>query len=310
MKVSLVATVKNGLQHLDAFLASVRAQTRPPDEVVIVDGGSMDGTFEALQRAPDLTEISGPGANIARGRNVAIRAAAHNILAVTDADCVLAPDWLERIVAPIERGADVSAGFYRPLGESLLQTCAAAVSLPEPDEIRPGWMPSSRSVAFRREAFEAAGGYPEWLYVGEDMYLNHRFVQTGARIEVAPDAVAYWRVRPTLAGTWRQYASYAEGDAVARMYSHRHAIRFATYAVSMAALLSRRKWPLSAVALAGAIYAARPVRRAWRRLPSATNRRWASLAGVPAMMAFIDAAKMWGYARGLATRHRPSRLQP
>ena len=59
-------------------------------------------------------------------------------------------------------------------------------------------MPSARSIAFRREVFEAAGGYPEWLAVGEDMYLNHRMLSGGAHMERALDAVTYWRVRPTV----------------------------------------------------------------------------------------------------------------
>src|SRR6266700_532032 len=90
MKVSLVATVKDAGPALDAWLASVRAQTRQPAEVVVVDGGSADDTWARLERAEGITAISEPGANIARGRNVAVRAAAHDLVAVSDADCVLA----------------------------------------------------------------------------------------------------------------------------------------------------------------------------------------------------------------------------
>jgi hypothetical protein len=188
------------------------------------------------------------------------------------------------------------------VGETLVQVSAAAVSLPEPDELRPGWMPSSRSLALRREAFEAAGGYPEWLEVGEDMYLNHRLVEHGVRMELAPTAIAYWRLRPTLAATWRQYARYAEGDALAGMYAQRHAIRFATYAFGAFALVSGRRWA-RVLAGAGAIaYASKPMRRAFRRLPAGSPNRPATLAAVPAMMGFIDAAKMWGYLEGLARR--------
>ena len=304
MKVSLVATVKDAGPHIELFLASVRAQSRQPDEVIVVDGGSTDGTWESLQEAGGILALREPGANIARGRNVAIRAAAHDLIAVTDADCVLDPDWLARIVGPVEGGADVAAGFYSPLGDSFLQVCAAAVSLPEPEELRPGWMPSSRSLALRREVLEAAGGYPEWLEVGEDMYLDHRLVEGGARIELAPDAIAQWRIRPTLAATWRQYARYAEGDAIAGMYPDRHAIRFATYAFGAFALLSRGRWARVVAVGAGLAYASRPLRRARRRLPAGSMERRAALAAVPAMMAFVDAAKMWGYVRGLA-RPRP-----
>src|SRR5690242_11845868 len=155
MKVSLISTVKDiGPEHVREFLESLRAQTRPPDETIIVDGGSTDGTLEAFEGAGGITVISEPGANISRGRNVAI----------------------------------------------------AAVSLREPEEIGPGWMPSSRSIAFRRTAYDAAGGYPEWLEVGEDMYFDHRLVSAGARMDNATDAVVHWRIRPTLGQTWTQYA--------------------------------------------------------------------------------------------------------
>src|SRR2546428_9347118 len=244
MKVSLISTVKDaGPEHVREFLDSLRAQIRPPDETIIVDGGSTDGTLESLQEATNLTVISEPGANISRGRNVAIAAAAHDVIAATDADCTLAPDWLERLLVPIEDGADVAAGFYRPQGDSFLQACMAAVSLREPEEVGPGWMPSSRSIAFRRSAYEAAGGYPEWLQVGEDMYSDHRLARSGARLDNATDAVVRLRIRPTLGETWAQHAGYAEGDALAGLYPERHFLRFAVYAFGAWALTSRSRPP-------------------------------------------------------------------
>jgi glycosyltransferase involved in cell wall biosynthesis len=303
MKVTLVATVRDARPFIEEFLDSVRGQTRRPDEVLVVDGGSEDGTWEIIEHAEGVQSIREPGANIALGRNLAIRKATHDVIAVTDADCVLSADWLEHILQPIERGADVSAGFYRPITESFLQVCATAW-LPDEHELRPGWKPSSRSLAFRREAFEAAGEYPEWLDVGEDMYLNHRLAESGARIELAPMAVVHWRIRPNLAETWRQYAGYAEGDARAAMYTERHLVRFGAYAFGLAALASRRPWLLRLVALGGAAYARRPLARSWRRFPAGSPDRWKALAAVPALMAFVDVAKMWGYLRGLGSGRR------
>lgn len=303
MKVSLIATVKDAGSAIHAFIDSVRRQTRQPDEVIVVDGGSTDGTAEALRRADGITLIEEPGAGIGMGRNIAVRAATHEVVAVTDADCVLDPGWLQHLLVPMERGADVSAGVYRPVAPTFWQVCASA-NVPDPEELRPGWLPSSRSLAFRREVFEDAGGYPEWLEAGEDMYLNHRWVERGVRMELAPDAVAYWRIRPTIRQTWRQYERYAEGDAVGRMYPHRHALRFATY-LGLAAILASRRGPvLAAGAVAGALYVAKPMRRAWRRLPSGVEQVMA-LGGVPAATAFLDAAKMWGYLRGRRRMARP-----
>lgn len=302
MKVSLVTTVKDSAEHMGQFLASIREQSRPPNEVIVVDGGSADGTVEVVRSHDGITLIEEPGANISRGRNVAIAAAAHDVIAVSDADCVLDPGWLERLLARIEDGADVAMGFYRPLADGFLQECMAAVNLPDADEVREDrFMPSHRSVAYRREAIERAGGYPEWLEIGEDMYVDKCFRELGLDMRLAIDAVARWRLRPTLASTWTQYFRYARGDATAAMYPQRHALRFAVYAGLLLALGSRRRWPVAAAAAAGAAYAAAPVRRAFRALPD-PGRRAAALVTVPGLMAFIDSAKMAGYLAGLAAR--------
>jgi glycosyltransferase involved in cell wall biosynthesis len=308
MKVSLIATVKDGGGAISEFLASVRAQTRSPDEVVIVDGGSTDGTLETLRAAADVTLLESPGANIAEGRNLAVRAATHDVIAVSDADCTLAPDWLEQLVAAVEDGADVAMGFYRPIYRSFLEACSAAVSLPEAHEVNPArFMPSSRSIAFRREAFENAGGYPEWLDIGEDMYLNHRFRESGLRMDFVGGAVAFWRVRPTLASTWRQYYRYARGDGVAGMHRGRHALRFAVYGTAAFALLARRRRLLLALAAAAGWYASGKIRRATRLLPARRSDRLGALAVVPAMMLLADMAKMAGYLSGRRVRRSPRR---
>src|SRR5947208_1677009 len=136
MKVSLVATVKDAGEHIGEFLASVSAQTRAPDEVVIVDGGSTDRTLEVLRGAEGVTVVEEPGANISRGRNLAVAAATHDVIAVSDADCVLDSHWLERLLLPIEAGADVAMGAYRARTDGFFQVCASAVAVPDVGELR------------------------------------------------------------------------------------------------------------------------------------------------------------------------------
>ncbi len=304
MKVSLIATVKDAGPFVREFLTSVEAQTRTPDEVVIVDGGSADGTVETLRATSWVTLLEEPGANIARGRNLAIAKAAHPAIAVTDADCVLAPDWLERIVEPLEEGADIAMGLYRPLTSSFFEVCAAAVSIKEPEEIRPErYLPSARSVAFLREVFDEAGGYPEWLDIGEDMYLNHRWRERRVRMELASNAVVFRRPRSDLGSYWRQFVAYAEGDAHGGMHSGRHAVRFAAYGALAIALGSRSRALRGIVGAAAVAYASRPVRRALHLLPTAP-RRAAAVGAVAALMALTDLAKMTGYLRGFARLRR------
>src|SRR5688572_9534588 len=96
--VSLIMTVRNEAKSLPRLLNSILLQTLQPDEVVIADGGSTDGTQAIARSYADrlsLRLLDVPGANISEGRNAAIRAASHDMIAATDAGVVLDPDWLQ-----------------------------------------------------------------------------------------------------------------------------------------------------------------------------------------------------------------------
>jgi cellulose synthase/poly-beta-1,6-N-acetylglucosamine synthase-like glycosyltransferase len=230
------------------------------------------------------------------------------VVAVADADCVYGPGWLAALVAPIEDGADVSMGWTEPIVDSVLAACVSSLGLPlSPDKIDPAtFMPSARSVAFRRDALDAVGGYPEWLAIGEDMWVNHRWRERPFDLRFAPEAVAGWRPRASLGAIWTQYAKYARGDGQAGMYPERHALRIAVYGTLLAALASRRTWPKLLAAGGAVFYAGTPVHRARTRAP---HRRVAVVLLVPALLLFTDVAKMYGYMLGLVDRLR-GRVQP
>ena len=107
--VSLIATVKDEARSIRHLLDSISAQTRLPDEVLIADGGSRDETPRLLEawgaRQPfPVLVLRLAGANIAQGRNAAIRAARGDVIAVTDAGVRLTIDrsrvcWFEPGVA-------------------------------------------------------------------------------------------------------------------------------------------------------------------------------------------------------------------
>ncbi|MGD9002523.1 MAG: glycosyltransferase [Anaerolineae bacterium] len=308
MRVSLVATVLNEASHLSRLLDSVAAQSRQPEEVVICDGGSTDGTvslLEAEERFP-LRVLRRSGANISQGRNAAIRAATGEIIAVTDAGVRLDPAWLERITAPLERGEALAvAGFFRPESQTLFETAMGATVLPELQDIRPErFLPSSRSVAFRKSAWKTVGGYPEWLDYCEDLIFDMRLCAHYGSFVFVPEALVYFRPRPNLRAYFLQYYRYARGDGKADLWRLRHGIRYFTYLVAVplvaaaGAIIHPGWWALYSIALPGMFWVP------WRRLSrvwgdrSLLQKLKAAL-WVPIIRITGDIAKMVGYPAGL-----------
>ena len=325
MKVTVIATVLNEGQTLERLLQSLEAQTRRPDEVVIADGGSTDGTLDVLRtwaasgRLP-LRFLEKPGANISAGRNAAIAAATGDVIASTDAGVRLESDWLERLTSPFEgeqarRFVAAVSGWFIADPQTPFETAMGATVLPNLREIKPEqFLPSSRSVAFHRVGWEAANGYPEWLDYCEDLVFDFRLRALYGSFLFVPEAVAHFRPRGTLRSFFKQYYHYARGDGKADLWRRRHAIRYLTYLVAvpglmLLALFHSPWWGLAL--LAGAIaYLATPYRRLGPMLtPYRPLDRLTAVFWVPVIRVVGDVAKMIGYPVGLAwrwqNRHRP-----
>jgi glycosyltransferase involved in cell wall biosynthesis len=308
--VSLVVTVRDEAASIDALLESVASQTRPPDEVVIVDGGSRDGTWQRLEawnaRLP-LRLHSAPHANIAQGRNLGVRQATHDLVAVTDAGVRLAPEWLERLLAASEN-ADVVAGFFHADPRTPFETAMGATVLPDLDDVDPQrFLPSSRSILFRRAAWAQVRGYPEWLDYCEDLVFDLALKRAGYRFVFAPEAVAWFRPRGSVRAFFRQYYLYARGDGKADLWRTRHAIRYGVYVLAtiLASQVGRRWWPLALLLAGSAAYTRRSYQRLWPRLRGLRgSERVKALALVPLIRVVGDVAKMLGYPVGVARRPR------
>ena len=316
MTVSVIATVLNEGHAIARLLDSLAAQSRPPDEVVIVDGGSRDDTLPILKqyaargRLP-LRVLSLPGSNISTGRNAAITAASGEVIASTDAGVRLAHDWLDSLVAPFtDPEVHVVAGFFLPDPQTPFEMAMGATVLPARSDVSAQrFLPSSRSVAFRKRAWQAVGGYPEWLDYCEDLVFDLRLRDRFGPAVLMPDAVVYFRPRANLRAFARQYYRYARGDGKADLWRKRHAIRYLTYLVVLPGLLAltfaHSPFWIGAL-LAGAVaYTYHPYRRlstCMGPLPLAAKLHAVAL--VPCIRVVGDVAKMIGYPAGWAWRLR------
>jgi glycosyltransferase involved in cell wall biosynthesis len=319
MKVSVIATVLNEGESIRRLLDSLAAQTRLPDEVVLVDGGSTDDTLAILEgyaaegRLP-LRVISRPGTNISQGRNAAVDAATGEIIASTDAGVRLSPDWLAALLEPFERpGADhvaVVSGFFLPDPRTDFEVALGATTLPALGDIVPQrFLPSSRSVAYRKAAAQVVGGYPDWLDYCEDLIFDFKLRERHGPFPFAPSAVAYFRPRPTLTAFMKQYYRYARGDGKADLWLCRHLMRYLTYLVATPLLITLTLlhspwWGLGFLA-GGAFMFGTPFKRLRRMTRGwAFLRRLQVFAWVPVIRVAGDVAKMAGYPAGVWWRMR------
>jgi glycosyltransferase involved in cell wall biosynthesis len=276
---------------------------------VIVDGGSTDATLARLEARAALEprmRISVHPGNISAGRNAAVRAARHGIIACTDAGVIVDAEWLERIARRFEAdpSVDVVAGFYRAEGTTAFERAAAVVSAPGLKEVdRERFLPSARSLAFRRDAWSAVGGFDESLAFAEDTWFALSLRRAGFAFAFVPEAIVVWRPRGTLGSYARQFARYGRGDGGARLRGGFYATLALKYALGLALLVGGARVRVLWVALAAGIgaFAFSQARRGRGRLPAIE-----AVTLVPALKVVYDLALLLGYARGLlGPRLRP-----
>jgi hypothetical protein len=258
------------------------------------------------------------GANISRGRNLAVQRATGEVIASTDAGVHLEPDWLQKLISPFEAlddetlgsSAHAVAGFFLPDPQTSFELALGATTLPLARDVDPSrFLPSSRSVAFTRAAFDCSDGYPEWLDYCEDLIFDFRLIECCGGFAWAPEAVAHFRPRAGLRSFFKQYYRYARGDGKADLWRKRHAIRYVIYLIALPALLLliafHSPWWL-VVLLAGVIaYSRTPFRRLRPHLAGLTPvEKIKAILLIPLIRGVGDVAKMAGYPAGWVWRIR------
>lgn len=302
--VSVIATVRNERDTIEAFVQSLLEQTYPPDEVIIVDGASVDGTAEILgryQAAGRLVLIS-QKCNIAQGRNLAISRASGRWIAVTDAGCVVDPNWLKNLAAWFDdqAGCDVVAGNFQCRFDSAFEEAVAAATFaPGREHAEQNLYPSSRSVAFRKSAWQRAKGYPEWLYAAEDTLFTIRLRQLGLRFVFARDAYVYWRPRSSWRSLARQRFNFSRGNARIGFGTAGYLLNIRFHAAMLLPLLAAAVWPpVAALSLVPMIVHVR--RNLWPQAAVAARASHTPghFARILAVMEFVRIVNIAGFVAG------------
>jgi len=306
--VSLIITVLNEERTIGPLLESILAQSRPPDEVVICDAGSRDRTGaiinDYMARGLKARVLVEPGANRSRARNLAIREASGEVIASTDGGCVADVEWLARLTAPFEEQTppEVVCGYYRAAAGSLTEEAVAAATVPDVSEVdADAFLPSGRSVAFLKQAWERVGGYPENVPFAEDTAFGTRLRAAGCEFRFVGNAVVRWHMQASAGAVFWQFYRYAVSDGeLGHWFGHYAKAFFGLVIVALVALLSVTK-PWILVSLPGLLlaYWTRYTLRAWRRGAS-----WRAGLLSPVFSLVVDLANLSGYTVG-RLRRRP-----
>lgn len=299
--VSVVMTVLNEARDIGRAVASLLAQQPSAAEVIVVDGGSTDGTWEWLAETqkndPRLVAIrdetcslkysAGP---VSRGRNVAIAAAKSQIIACADAGCTYALDWLRNLTAPILDGESeyaLGGSCLDPADYTVWDVASAPFFSVKLSPTEPTKSCTARSMAFTKDLWELVGGFPEEVLVGEDTLFDF-----AARRRTAPafvsNAKALYRPENTFRLACRQMARYAFSDGQARVRTPRLTRNAARCLLEVAAFLAL-PWSVIPLLLDLALEAWFAFQKDWRCLipfgPKAILARFAFSLAVPWVVA-------------------------
>ena len=206
LTITAIVCAYNEARFLPACLYSLRAQTRPADDIIVINNSSTDGTGEAARAVPGVRVIDEPVKGLVVARETARRLARTDVLAYIDADCRVPIWWLERVEQRFARSPFVVGvtGPYRYYdwdwsGRTLLRLYDVLVAPPTHALVHHllglGAIFYGGNFAVRREALARIGGFDRSIeFHGEDTNLGRRLTALGA-IDVCPECWVWTSAR-------------------------------------------------------------------------------------------------------------------
>jgi glycosyltransferase involved in cell wall biosynthesis len=205
MTVGVIVCAYNEAPMLAACLYSLLSQTRPPDDILVINNASTDDTAAVARAVPGVRVVDEPAKGLVIARETARRHTTTDVLAYVDADCRAPISWLEHVEARFTSSRAVAVtGPYRfydwdRSGRALIRIYDLLVAPPTHELVhsvlRWGAILYGGNFAVRRTALEAIGGFDRSIeFHGEDTNLGRRLTAVGA-IELSPDCWVWTSAR-------------------------------------------------------------------------------------------------------------------
>lgn len=220
----LICTYNRHEMLRQALIALVDRTIEKPDQIVVVNGGDerADRVVNEFmgRHSMDLRLIKTVNKNLAASRNVGLPHCTGDIVAMTDDDAEVYPDWVAQIKRLHREHPEAGAIGGPVIGansqHSLLSRLADLTTFPLPDGPQYVRTLPGVNVAYKREALDQVGPQDETLFRGEDVDFNWRIKKLGYEIYFHPDMKVIHHHRPTLRGFWQQHYMYGRAYYLVR----------------------------------------------------------------------------------------------
>ena len=231
--MTVIVPTRNEVANIGRCLDAILANTYPVLEVLVVDGGSTDGTITVVDRYSAASEgrvrlVHNPRRTVPSALNIGWREARGDIIVRVDGHAFVADDYIEHVVANLADGAYAGTGGRKhPVSPTDVGKVIAAAMCSRwgVGGSRYHYATSQEEsahvpfCAYPRDVIEALGGWDERFTVNQDFEFDYRVRESGRQLLFDPELVIHWENRTTIGDIFRQYRRYGRGKVkVARKH--------------------------------------------------------------------------------------------